>query len=42
LNEVRLSNFGGEISLYNPDGVEVDKVSYNFIEGLRSGWWIRF
>lgn len=42
LKKVRLPNLGSDIHLLNPDGVEVDKVSYSLIEGLRPGWWVRF
>lgn len=42
LASVRLPNMGGDIHLLNPDGVQVDKVSYSLIEGLRPGWWVRF
>ncbi len=42
LEKVRLPNFGGSIILLNPDGVKVNEVSYGLLEGLKSGWWIKF
>lgn len=42
LKKVLLPNLGGDIHLFNPDGVEVHKVSYTLIQGLRPGWWVRF
>ncbi len=42
ITRINLSNLGGRIELLNPDGVKVDEVSYSFIEGLKSEWWIKF
>lgn len=42
LKQIRLPNLGGEIRLFNPDGIQVDKVSYGLLEGIKEGWWIKF
>lgn len=42
LKQIRLPNLGGTISLLNPKGVPVDRVSYSWTEGLRAGWWMKF
>jgi hypothetical protein len=42
LTRINLPNLGGKIELFNPDGVKVEEVSYNFAEGLRTGAWIKF
>ncbi|MBK7870253.1 MAG: S8 family serine peptidase [Saprospiraceae bacterium] len=42
LQQVRLPNLGGSIELLNPNGFRVDEVNYNFIQGLKAGWWIKF